>query len=64
MDIVTFRFLVGLYRELWKIGWAELDAIWHSGCVGPTMYTVTVCTSPTENSNFRGGYKVTAVTSG
>jgi len=49
VDIVTFRFLVGLYRELYKIGWTELDAIWHSGCVGPTMYTVTesaVCTSP------------------
>jgi len=77
VDIVIFKFLVGLYRELWKIGWAELDAISHSGRVATytikiinitfTMYTVNesaVCTSPTENSNFGGGYKVTAVTSG
>jgi len=34
VDVVTFRFFVGLYIELWKIGWAELDAIWHSGRVG------------------------------
>jgi len=53
--------------KLWKIGWVEINAIWHSGRVAPIMCTVdegAVCTSPTENSYFGGGYKVTTETRG